>query len=72
MGKILEAGDRGLWVTYARGMKVKAVREFIELCYEVREQHIPFAQHSDTDYSMPNLCMVFRKRVMCQWTSRVH
>lgn len=35
MGKILEAGDEGIWVTFARGMKSKAVREFTALCEEV-------------------------------------
>lgn len=38
MGKALDVGDKGIWVTYARGMKAKAVQEFTELCYEVRER----------------------------------
>lgn len=36
MGKSIDVGDQGLWVTYARGMKVKAVKEFTELCFEVK------------------------------------
>lgn len=35
MGTALEVGDQGIWVTYARGMKGKAIREFKELCDEV-------------------------------------
>ena len=36
MGKTLEVGDQGIWVTFARGMKSKAIREITELCEEVR------------------------------------
>ena len=32
MGTAMDVGDEGIWVTYARGMKAKAVREFKELC----------------------------------------
>ncbi|KFA45785.1 hypothetical protein S40293_07345 [Stachybotrys chartarum IBT 40293] len=32
MGTVLDVGDEGIWVTYARGMRSKAVREFQELC----------------------------------------
>lgn len=35
MGRSLEVGDQGIWVTYARGMKSKAIRELNELCEEV-------------------------------------
>ncbi|KOS17629.1 hypothetical protein ESCO_002587 [Escovopsis weberi] len=35
MGTAIEIGDEGIWVTYARGMKGKAIREFKELCDEV-------------------------------------
>lgn len=38
MGKTLEVGDEGIWVTYARGMKGKAVREFKALCDEYGEK----------------------------------
>ncbi|KFH42923.1 tRNA acetyltransferase-like protein [Hapsidospora chrysogenum ATCC 11550] len=37
MGKTLEVGDQGIWVTYARGMKTKAIREIDELCQEYGE-----------------------------------
>lgn len=37
IGAALAVGDEGIWVTYARGMKGKAVREFRELCDEVRQ-----------------------------------
>jgi tRNA acetyltransferase TAN1 len=37
MGKTLEVGDQGIWVTYARGMKTKAIREIDELCQEVSQ-----------------------------------
>ncbi|CAM1503696.1 Fc.00g012870.m01.CDS01 [Cosmosporella sp. VM-42] len=33
MGTKFSVGDAGIWVTYARGMKSKALREFRELCY---------------------------------------
>lgn len=33
MGTVLGVGDAGIWVTYARGMRGKALREFKELCY---------------------------------------
>lgn len=36
LGTTLGVGDEGIWVTYARGMKGKALREFKEICYEVR------------------------------------
>jgi tRNA acetyltransferase TAN1 len=35
MGTVLDVGDEGIWVTYARGMKPRAVREFKDLCEEV-------------------------------------
>jgi hypothetical protein len=35
MGTSLAIGDEGIWVTFARGMKTKAVREFLTLCEEV-------------------------------------
>jgi tRNA acetyltransferase TAN1 len=35
MGTALDVGDEGIWVTYARGMKGKAVREFKAMCDEV-------------------------------------
>lgn len=35
MGKVLDVGDAGIWVTYARGMRSKAIREFTLLCEEV-------------------------------------
>ncbi|TFB06806.1 hypothetical protein CCMA1212_000038 [Trichoderma ghanense] len=38
MGKALEVGDEGIWVTYARGMKNKAVREFTAMCHEYGEK----------------------------------
>ncbi|OAA49537.1 THUMP domain containing protein [Metarhizium rileyi] len=34
LGTALGVGDQGIWVTYARGMKYKAIREFRELCVE--------------------------------------
>lgn len=37
MGTALDVGDEGIWVTYARGMKGKAVREFTAMCDEVRK-----------------------------------
>lgn len=36
MGSALDVGDQGIWVSFVRGMKTKAVREFKELCDEVR------------------------------------
>lgn len=33
---ILEVGDQGIWVTFARGMDRKAIAEFRRLCDEVR------------------------------------
>lgn len=36
MGKTFDVEDEGIWVTFARGMKKKAIREFKELCDEVR------------------------------------
>lgn len=44
MGNALDVGDEGIWVTFARGMRTKAVREFKELCEEVRCAHT----HGDT------------------------
>ncbi|KAF4121556.1 tRNA acetyltransferase TAN1 [Geosmithia morbida] len=38
MGKTLEIGDQGMWVTFARGMKGKAIRELNELCEEYGEK----------------------------------
>ncbi|RFU73121.1 pyruvate decarboxylase [Trichoderma arundinaceum] len=38
MGTALDVGDEGIWVTYARGMKGKAVREFKALCEEYGEK----------------------------------
>lgn len=35
MGKTMEVGDQGVWVTFARGMKGKAIRELNQLCEEV-------------------------------------
>lgn len=35
MGKTMEVGDAGIWVTFARGMRSKAMREFTELCEQV-------------------------------------
>jgi tRNA acetyltransferase TAN1 len=35
LGRTLEVNDAGIWVTYARGMKGKAIREFKSLCDEV-------------------------------------
>ncbi|KAF4985388.1 hypothetical protein FDECE_16586 [Fusarium decemcellulare] len=37
LGKTLEVNDAGIWVTYARGMRSKAVREFRALCDEYGE-----------------------------------
>ncbi|KAM4057980.1 THUMP domain-containing protein [Hirsutella rhossiliensis] len=37
MGSALDVGDQGIWVTFVRGMKTKAVREFQELCDEYGE-----------------------------------
>lgn len=39
MGTVLDVGDEGIWVTYARGMRSKAVREFKELCENVGKFH---------------------------------
>lgn len=36
MGKKMDVNDAGIWVTYARGMKGKALREFKTLCEEVQ------------------------------------
>jgi tRNA acetyltransferase TAN1 len=47
MGKALEVGDEGIWVTYARGMKNKAVREFTAMCHEVK-LHNPMPTHGET------------------------
>ncbi|ODA83407.1 hypothetical protein RJ55_01921 [Drechmeria coniospora] len=44
MGKTLTVGDEGIWVTFARGMGTKAVREFKALCDEYGEQLYGFAQ----------------------------
>ena len=41
MGKALEIGDQGIWVTFARGMKTKAIREITELCEEVGPPEAP-------------------------------
>ncbi|KAL7892850.1 hypothetical protein HDV64DRAFT_263551 [Trichoderma sp. TUCIM 5745] len=38
MGTALDVGDEGIWVTYARGMKGKAVREFTAMCEEYGEK----------------------------------
>ncbi|KAM0247382.1 hypothetical protein ACHAQJ_009846 [Trichoderma viride] len=38
MGTALDVGDEGIWVTYARGMKGKAVREFKAMCEEYGEK----------------------------------
>lgn len=35
LGRTLEVNDAGIWVTYARGMKGKAMREFKALCNQV-------------------------------------
>lgn len=35
VGKALDVGDQGFWVTYARGMKFKAMREMQDLVEEV-------------------------------------
>ncbi|KAF4995662.1 hypothetical protein FGRMN_4972 [Fusarium graminum] len=37
LGRTLEVNDEGIWVTYARGMKGKAIREFKSLCHEYGE-----------------------------------
>ncbi|KAF4978413.1 hypothetical protein FZEAL_5204 [Fusarium zealandicum] len=37
LGRTLEVNDVGIWVTYARGMKGKAMREFKALCDEYGE-----------------------------------
>lgn len=37
MGSVLDVGDEGIWVTFARGMRTKAVREFKQLCDEYGE-----------------------------------
>lgn len=42
MGTALDVGDEGIWVTYARGMKGKAVREFAAMCEEVRGSSVIF------------------------------
>ncbi|EXV06243.1 THUMP domain protein [Metarhizium robertsii] len=34
LGTTLAIGDQGIWVTFARGMKYRAIREFQELCVE--------------------------------------
>ncbi|QUC18809.1 uncharacterized protein UV8b_03050 [Ustilaginoidea virens] len=34
LGTALDVGDQGIWVTFARGMRAKAVREFTQLCNE--------------------------------------
>ncbi|KAJ6440880.1 THUMP domain-containing protein [Purpureocillium lavendulum] len=36
-GAALDVGDEGIWVTFARGMRAKAMREFKELCEEYGE-----------------------------------
>lgn len=42
-GTALNVNDEGIWVTYARGMRTKAMREFKELCDEVyrHQSHRP-------------------------------
>jgi tRNA acetyltransferase TAN1 len=35
MGSTLEVDDAGIWVTYARGMKGKSMREFKAICNKV-------------------------------------
>ncbi|KAF5022769.1 hypothetical protein F66182_5184 [Fusarium sp. NRRL 66182] len=37
LGRTLEVNDAGIWVTYARGMRGKAMREFKTLCDEYGE-----------------------------------
>ncbi|KAL9572970.1 hypothetical protein ACKAV7_002655 [Fusarium commune] len=37
LGRTLEVNDAGIWVTYARGMKGKAITEFKNLCNEYGE-----------------------------------
>ncbi|KAK2612136.1 hypothetical protein QQS21_001866 [Conoideocrella luteorostrata] len=34
LGTTLNVGDQGIWVTFARGMREKAIREFKDLCDE--------------------------------------
>ncbi|KHO01096.1 THUMP domain containing protein [Metarhizium album ARSEF 1941] len=34
LGTTLAVGDQGIWVTHARGMQYKAIKEFTELCVE--------------------------------------
>ncbi|UNI17351.1 hypothetical protein JDV02_003698 [Purpureocillium takamizusanense] len=36
-GVALDVGDEGIWVTFARGMRAKAMREFKQLCEEYGE-----------------------------------
>ncbi|KAL6852823.1 hypothetical protein ACO1O0_007371 [Amphichorda felina] len=47
MGKALEVGDQGIWVTFARGMKTKAIREITELCEEYGESMYGLPRESD-------------------------
>lgn len=35
-GEALAVGDQGIWVSFVRGMDLKAMREFKRVCYEVR------------------------------------
>ncbi|KAL3952326.1 THUMP domain-containing protein [Purpureocillium lilacinum] len=37
VGAALDVGDEGIWVTFARGMRAKAMREFKQLCEEYGE-----------------------------------
>ncbi|PTB62471.1 hypothetical protein BBK36DRAFT_1098601, partial [Trichoderma citrinoviride] len=53
MGKALEVGDEGIWVTYARGMKNKAVREFTAMCHEYGEKLYGIKPPADDDEAEP-------------------
>lgn len=41
MGTSLAVDDQGIWVTFARGMRPKAMKEFKELCEKVRGRPQP-------------------------------
>lgn len=66
LGTTLAVGDEGIWVTYARGMKFKAIREFKDLCIEVRKFYHKKAcltcHHTLSAYLLFFSCMKSRGR----------
>jgi tRNA acetyltransferase TAN1 len=64
LGTALHLGDQGIWVTYARGMHSKAVREFKELCDEVCCDFITWAVITAEEV-LPILVFFFSNVLTC-------